>query len=147
LALLRHDGSLPEAVKSGLQPTPSLLIISPNMEQAVNRDQVEVCLRYSVTFTPSALLSKLGISDSALQGTQPLNGLRHPSESGTSGWFIWGGEELSTDPEFFKPMHVSHLGQQCPAVVPYLGLPPGWRFLIAPNYEDVWFNADLLNIT
>ena len=117
------------------------------MGRVVNRDQVEVCLRYSVTFTPSAPLSKLGISDSALHGTQPLNGLRHPPETGTCGWFIWGGEEFSTEPEFLKPMHVSHLGEQCPAVVPYLALPPGWRFLIAPNYEDVWFDADLLNIT
>jgi hypothetical protein len=123
-----------------------LLTISSIMERSLSRNQVEVCLRYSVTFTPSALLSKLGISDSALQGRQPLHGLRHPPEAGTSGWFIWGGEEFSTDPEFFKPMHVFHLGERCPAVVPYLGLPPGWRFLIAPNYEDAWFDVDLLNI-
>ncbi|WP_084683347.1 immunity protein Imm33 domain-containing protein [Neorhizobium vignae] len=115
------------------------------MERSLSRNQVEVCLRYGVTFTPSALLSKLGISDSALQGRQPLNGLRHPPEAGTSGWFIWGGEEFSTDPGFFKPMHVSHLGERCLAVVPYLGLPPGWRFLSAPNYEDAWFDVDLLN--
>ncbi len=23
------------------------------------------------------------------------------------------------------------------AVIPYIGLPPGWRFLSAPGYEDV----------
>ncbi|WP_432444553.1 immunity protein Imm33 domain-containing protein [Rhizobium leguminosarum] len=37
------------------------------------------------------------ISDSALRGDLPLNGLRHPPEAGTNGWFIWGGE-YSTDP-------------------------------------------------
>jgi hypothetical protein len=26
----------------------------------------------------------------------------------------------------------------------YLGLAPGWRFLIAPGYEDVWFDEILL---
>ncbi|WP_459213513.1 immunity protein Imm33 domain-containing protein [Paraburkholderia caribensis] len=28
--------------------------------------------------------------------------------------------------------------------MPYLGLPPGWRFLIAEGYEDVWEDAKLL---
>jgi hypothetical protein len=28
----------------------------------------------------------------------------------------------------------------------YLGLAPGWRFLVAPGYKDVWFDAKLLNI-
>jgi len=28
----------------------------------------------------------------------------------------------------------------------YLGLAPGWRFLVAPNYEDVWEDYDLLKI-
>ena len=27
-----------------------------------------------------------------------------------------------------------------------LGLGPGWRFLIAPGHEDVWFDANLLNV-
>jgi hypothetical protein len=28
----------------------------------------------------------------------------------------------------------------------YLALPPGWRFLIATNHEDVWFDAALLDV-
>jgi hypothetical protein len=31
-------------------------------------------------------------------------------------------------------------------MAPYLALPPGWRFLIAPDYEDVWFDESLLHI-
>ncbi len=27
-----------------------------------------------------------------------------------------------------------------PEVLPYLALPPGWRFLIADGYEDGWFD-------
>jgi hypothetical protein len=26
----------------------------------------------------------------------------------------------------------------------YLGLALGWRFLIAPEYEDVWYDTNLL---
>ncbi len=29
-------------------------------------------------------------------------------------------------------------------VLPYLGLPPGWRFLVAPGYVDVWEDPALL---
>ena len=27
-----------------------------------------------------------------------------------------------------------------------LALPPGWRFLLAPDYEDVWYDPSLLLI-
>ena len=76
----------------------------------------------------------------------PLNGLRHPPEQGTSGWFIWEGNSLSQDADFFASMHIEHLIDECPAVLPYLGLAPGWRFQIAPGYEDVWYDQALLNI-
>lgn len=110
----------------------------------MDRAQMEVCRRYGAVFAPPDGIFKLGISDSGLRGERPLNGLRHPPENGTSGWFIWGGEELSTDPEFFQPLHIRHLQERCAAVLPYLALPPGWRFLIAHDYEDVWYDRTLL---
>jgi len=30
--------------------------------------------------------------------------------------------------------------------VPFLGLPPGWRVLLAPGQEEVWFDAELLSV-
>src|SRR5262249_4805049 len=33
-------------------------------------------------------------------------------------------------PNFFVPLHVSHLAEWCPAALKFLGLAPGWRFLI-----------------
>jgi hypothetical protein len=78
---------------------------------------------------------------------KPINGLRHPPESGSSGWFIWAGGEIDqADGSFFEPMHVSHLPTTYAVVIPYLALPPGWRFQIAPNHEDVWFDEGLLAI-
>lgn len=35
---------------------------------------------------------------------------------------------------------------RCPEVLPYLGLPPGWRFRIAPGHSDVWDDPELLTI-
>lgn len=110
----------------------------------MSQTQVEVCRRYGAEVVRPDDSLKVGISDSALRGEQPLNGLRHAPENGTSGWFIWGGEDLSADPDFFKPLHICHVPAHCAAVLPYLALPPGWRFLIAPGHEDVWYEETLL---
>ena len=77
----------------------------------------------------------------------PINGLRHPPEGDTTGWYIWAGENLSADADFFVPLCVVHLDEWCPEAIPYLGLPPGWRFLIADGHEDVWFDPSLLDIS
>ena len=47
----------------------------------------------------------------------------------------------SGQPDFFRPTHAAHLIDRCPEVMPMLGLPEGWRFLLAPGHEDVWFDA------
>lgn len=51
---------------------------------------------------------------------------------------------MSTAADFYKPVHTAHLETWCADAVPYLGLPPGWRFLLAPGHEDVWFDETLL---
>ena len=108
--------------------------------EAIQRD---ICLRVSAEYQAAPPERMVGIAIETLH-LLPLNGLRHPPDDDTTGWFIWGGEQLSTDPQFFVPLHVAHLSEQCPDVLPYLGLAPGWRFLIAPEHEDVWFDASLL---
>jgi hypothetical protein len=52
---------------------------------------------------------------------------------------------MSENADFFQPLHVCHLHEWCPSVLPYLALPPGWRFQIAPGHEDVWFDQELLS--
>jgi hypothetical protein len=97
--------------------------------------QLDTSDRYNAAFSPPDDAMKVGISDSALRGEVPLHGLRHQPESGTSGWFIWSGE-WSDAADFFKPLHLHHLTGDCPAALPFLSLPPGWRFMIAPDHED-----------
>jgi hypothetical protein len=84
------------------------------------------------------------VADGVLAGLRPLNGLRHVPAEGTSGWFFWTGDVLSEADDFFLPYHLTHLEESRPELVPYLALPPGWRFLIAPGFEDVWFDETLL---
>jgi hypothetical protein len=108
-------------------------------------DQLEICRKHSVPPDPPDPFTKLGISRSFSSREFPLNGLRHPAEEGTNGWFLWSGEELSNDPEFFVPLHAAHIDDRCPEIKKFLALPPGWRFLYAPDHEDVWFDESLLN--
>lgn len=108
--------------------------------------QLAICNRFGVGPIPVRGDQKIGISRNVLDRIWPLNGLRHPPEGETTGWYIWAGEDLSSDPDFFLPLHVSHLSEWCPEVLPYLALPPGCRFLIGPGYEDVWVDLSLLDV-
>jgi hypothetical protein len=107
-------------------------------------EQEAMCVRFGTEYVDSPRDLKVGIDPHVRDGITPLNGLRHLPEGDTTGWYIWAGETLSDDPGFFQPVHVSHLGEWCPAAIPYLGLPPGWRFLLAPGHEDVWYDDTLL---
>ncbi|WNO10388.1 hypothetical protein [Teredinibacter sp. KSP-S5-2] len=113
---------------------------------AIEELQRELCKKYESDFLSSPNNFKVGIASNIRDGIVPINGLRHPPEGDTTGWYIYAGEELSDDPNFFKPLHVEHLDDWCPQVKKYLGLAPGWRFLIAGDYEDVWFDDSLLKV-
>lgn len=108
-------------------------------------EQKEICQKYGAAHLDAPEYLKVGISLDAMKGVMPLNGLRHLPEGDTSGWYIWAGEHFSDDPDFFSPLHIAHLTDRCPMVIKYLGLAPGWRFLITDTgYEDVWEDTSLL---
>jgi hypothetical protein len=113
---------------------------------AVEELQKEVCRKYGADYLPSPCDLKVGIATNVREGIVPINGFRHPPQGDTTGWYIYAGEVLPDDPDFFKPLHVEHLDDWCPQVKKYLGLSPGWRFLIAGDYTDVWFDESLLEV-
>ena len=106
--------------------------------------QRAICERYGVEPQPPAPGSRSGVALLGDAERWPLNGLRHPAEAGTNGWYLWPGTALRQDADFFQPLHVEHLASRLPEAVAYLALPPGWRFLLAPDHEDVWFDETLL---
>ncbi|NTW39854.1 MAG: hypothetical protein HGA44_08175 [Cellulomonadaceae bacterium] len=110
--------------------------------------QTELARRHGAEPSPPLPGEKLGIAANAraVPRIWPLNGLRHSPAADTCGWYVWAGEELSHDEDFFLPLHADQVAEWCPEVEPYLALPPGWRFLIAPGYEDVWFDPALLEV-
>lgn len=117
------------------------------MDTKIIEEQLKICDKYSVKYTPTEMSLLIGISENTDGKKVPINGLRHPAEGNSTGWYIWSGEELLKDKDFFKPMHVNHLAETCPQLLKFLGLPVGYRFLIDNDgYEDVWYDEKLLEI-
>jgi len=106
-------------------------------------DQLRVCAESGVAPVAVRDDEKLGIASNVRTGLLPINGVRNRPQGGTCGWYIWAGEEQSTDPDFFQPLHVAHLEDWCKLALPFLLLPPGWRFLVTGEHVDVWFDPQV----
>ena len=108
-----------------------------------NPSQAMLCAMHGSPFDPPDEDDRVGVAIASLDQS-PLNALRHLPASGTCGWYIWGGTLLA-DPDFFSPLHVHHLVEHAPDLVPYLALAPGWRVLLAPGQTEVWRDESLLD--
>ncbi|TLV03895.1 immunity protein Imm33 domain-containing protein [Dyadobacter luticola] len=106
--------------------------------------QKAFCEAMSSEFYAVAPDQKVGISRNILEAALPIYGLRIAPEGDSNGWYIWAGRELSLFEDFFLPLHVKHLDDWSPDVVKFLALAPGWRFIKAGDYENVWFDENLL---
>ncbi|NLR98480.1 hypothetical protein HGP17_16805 [Rhizobium sp. P38BS-XIX] len=72
-------------------------------------------------------------------GRMPISGVGQAApEGGNISWFFHCGEYCDAT-DFYQPVHTAHLCEVLPAVVKYLRLPVGTRFIIDDQgYEDVW---------
>jgi len=111
----------------------------------IEEAQKTLCSRYGAAFVSTPPVDKVGFATSA-SGLKPINGLRHPLTSGTSGWYIWCGESFSEAANFFEPQHASHIYEDLPDASHLFGLPPGYRFLLAGDFLDVWRDEALLKV-
>ena len=103
--------------------------------------QKNICEKYNSLWKPINKKFKIGISDN--WNENPINGLRHSQQEGTTGWFIWSGE-YSDNNDFFKQICAEHLLQIRPEIIKYLGLEIGFRFLVDnKGYEDVWKDKNI----
>ena len=114
-------------------------------QEVIDEEQKALCVERGVIFTPTPLDSILGFA-LATRGLVPINGLRHPAGEGSNGWYLWCGERYSSAPDFFLPTHARHVYEEIPSVSKLLGLPPGYRFLLAGDYLDVWYDDSLLRV-
>src|SRR5258708_23197882 len=121
------------------------VLVTWNPEPDWEAPQAAVCSRLGVLKVAAPPPLKFAVAANVrapLAG--PLNGLRHRPTDATSGWCFSRCGEPSKDPAFFQPVHGSHLLTWCPDALPYLCLPPGWRFQVATGHEDIWEDTSLL---
>jgi hypothetical protein len=65
--------------------------------------QKHICRKFGADFLECDEYLKIGISRDFDRGHFPINGLRHPPESNTTGWYIWSGETFSDASDFLRP--------------------------------------------
>ena len=108
--------------------------------------QRSLCRQYGAAYIAIPVGQKVGLATGVRNREWPLHGVRHQVEGDTTGWYVWAGE-FSDAEDFFQPVHVAHLDEWEPSLHRFLGLAPGWRFLLVPEegYEDVWFDETLLH--
>jgi hypothetical protein len=112
---------------------------------SITNAQRKTCEQHAASLVAAPPESKLGFA-LMTKGKMPINGLLHPVAGDTNGWYIWCGEEFSHDAKFFAPIHAGHFYEEYLEIASLLGLPPGYRFLFAPDYLDVWFDESLLKM-
>ena len=77
----------------------------------------------------------------------PLNGMRYLQPEGSSGWYIWGGENRRETADFFTAIQVRDVGDYLSNIKPFLDLPPGFCFRIDKGgQKKVWFDGSLLDV-
>jgi hypothetical protein len=106
--------------------------------------QIDFCREHEYKCVVTGMNEIVGFANQT-RGGSPINGLRHPSHGNASGWYIWCGVDYSSEDDFFEPIHAIHLNERCPEIIKLLGLPPGYRFLVAGEYVDIWFDETLLD--
>ena len=117
-----------------------------DMDLSDRREAQQIlCMAQACAFMPVDGNDKAGLAVATL-GLAPINGLRHPVSGDTTGWYIWCGEQFSERADFFYPICVEHMIEKLPLVADCLALPPGYRFLIADGYRDIWFDESLLRV-
>src|SRR5258708_7668700 len=99
----------------------------------IEASQRAFCSERSAPFVAAPAESKSGFA-LVTKGLRPINGLRHPVTGNTTGWYIWCGERFSEAPDFFAPLHTKHVYEDYPQLTKLMGLPPGYRFLLAEDY-------------
>lgn len=118
----------------------------PRLDQILIAQRA-LCARVSAEFEQAPPDLKVGISRALLAqpSAVPIRGVRYRPTPTTTGWYLWSGED-STDPDFYVPMHLSHIWKSHSLILPYLGLARGWCFILAPAHEDIWYEADVAQL-
>lgn len=106
--------------------------------------QREICDRFGAPFTDCYPDLRIGLAPNLTAATRNLNGVRVDPCGDACGWYLWAGDEQAEPPEFYVPLRVQSVQTWAPLALPFLALPPGWRFLLRNGEVKVWKDLTLL---
>jgi len=107
--------------------------------------QQEVCARNGVVHVAVPQHAHVNVTSKLLEGTHFVYGLRLAPTDDRTGWFFWT-EELFPPLPRFSAIQVAEFEERWPEVIKFLGLPPGWRFVVdGYGYEREWEDRSFLN--
>jgi hypothetical protein len=97
---------------------------------ATTVEQRSICERVGSAIVSVDPTMKVGVALATINKL-PLNALRHAPAGETAGWYIWGGEALADDEDFFnRCMPRIWRSSTSAFAIPCTGA--GWRVLLAP---------------
>lgn len=105
-----------------------------------HRQQQQTCARFGAAFSPSAALQLAAVSDGVHEG-DPVAGVRYPpKDDDDSGWCL-STNRFDGTLDTVRREHLFHVTNDRLDVVPYLALPPGYRFVYSEVGIEVEFDA------
>ncbi|WP_425413063.1 immunity protein Imm33 domain-containing protein [Micromonospora citrea] len=108
--------------------------------------QRDTCRRFTVEPVPPRQRTMVGLALSRPRHMEPLNALRHPTAGNGNGWFVWRGPAIPQEDDNFCTLARRAPGRTRPGAWAVSRPSPGWGVVLAPGYEDVWYDETLLNI-
>jgi len=103
--------------------------------------QRKACQIFSSQFSPPKPDSLVVISDGVLESNPGLQGVRYPSPSHMSGWWLTT-DAYDGDIESLRTVHCKHVTHQRPQLLQYLALYYGFRFNAGEKF-DAWFDQSV----
>lgn len=117
--------------------SPECAAVSETLEELQRR----ICGTFKAEVDPPLPGTKVAIALRTLDRV-PIYGVRIAPTEGMCGWYIHAGE-WSDAADFYQPLCVEHLDEHCAFALPFLCLPPGWRFMTdGKGFIDAWEDAE-----
>lgn len=106
------------------------------------KGQREICSSVRSQFVSTELLNFLVASPDVESGEEEVaEAVRYPFLLPNSGWWLFG-PSYDSDIRTMRKVHVGHVVQRFPQIVPYLALAPGFCFSVGEK-PRIWFEKDV----
>lgn len=105
--------------------------------------QHDLCTAVGAAFGPPHASHTVYVSEGVYEGVLPLEGVRYPAHPPDAGWFLTT-DQYNGDFRSLKRVHLFHLTEARPELIPLVGLPAGYRFTLKDEDCDcdVWFDPE-----